>query len=605
MFKYGQLPKKFFLLLLLHFMKLKSSHLLVFILVLSFFLRVYKSDSFGLYLDEKYTIVISQGIAMEGANQKDVFFTEGKKYFTPQEFWKEKTIHDFIEANIRGDIGNSPTYYAVLWTWIKVFGLSDFSLRFLSVLFSTMIVGMLYIFVKRHFQSESLALLSAFIAGIEPFFVAYSHMARNYSVSFFLTLLATHLFLIILEHLKEGKPVAKLYLGYGLVFVLSILSHYLTLTVFLSHGVYAFFYMRPLKRWVPFILTAIVGSALVSLWFMYGGGKYTFQTLAYQAKLYGELAQTDPYNNGFAVILPATLVNVATKSLPLWADLLMISNGLGQVDTLGIRNMAMALVFGFIALFILIRYLRSAQKPIWMVVAFGILLVVGFPLYTTPRLQYIVLAALPTFVFLLIQYIRQQTTPSQKPLLVFMAILSIVPTLFLVLMSFKNNHTYGLTQRYSGFSFPYSIIFVSMMLLQALRLPKHIKIIIGLVTGLQVYFIISLLVRIYQDRDPKYTYFVNSREANPYYRTAQKIKELYVPGDTILYPSVKLNPRDEIEKTYDPYSIMDAQLTNIYLPKDATYWQRMDTTQTDQVILVKADGKREILFDFEGTKFRY
>lgn len=586
-------------------MKLKPSYLLVFILLLSFFLRVYKSDSYGLYLDEKYTIVISQGIAMEGANQKDVFFTPGKKYFTPAEFWKEKTFNDFIEANIRGDIGNSPVYYGVLWTWIKLFGLSDFSLRFLSVLFSTLIVGLLYIFVKRHFKSEPLALLSAFIAGIEPFFVAYSHMARNYSMSFFLTLLATHVFLIILEKLKEGKPVNRLYLGYGILFILSILSHYLTLTVFLSHGIYALIYMRPVKRWVPFILTAVVGSSLISLWFIFGGGKYTFQTLAYQAKLYGELAQTDPFNNGFAIILPATLVNVATKSLPLWTDLLIISNGLGQIDYLGIRNMAIALFFGLAGLIFLIRYLGSDQKKDWMVIAFGAFLVVGFPIYTAPRLEYIVLATLPTFIFLLFKYLKEQTTTSQRPLLVFMGILAIVPTLFLVLMSFKNNHTYGLTQRYSGFSFPYSIIFVSMMFLQAIRLPRNIKFIVGIVTGIQLYLVIGLLVRIYEDRDPKYTYFVNPRQENPYYRTAQKIKESYTPGDTILYPSIKLNPRDEIEKTHDPYSIMDAQLTNIYLPKDATYWQRMDTTQTDRVILLKKDGSREILFDFEGRKFRY
>ncbi|MPR36338.1 glycosyltransferase family 39 protein [Salmonirosea aquatica] len=587
-------------------MKFPPIYSILLIIALAFLLRVYKSGTYALYLDEKYTVVISQGIVMEGANQKDVFFVPGKKYFTPKEFWKEKTFADYIEANIRSDIGNSPIYYGVLWVWLKLFGFSDFSARFPSVIFSTMVVGMVYVFVRRHFRSESLALLSAFLTAIEPFFVAYSHMARNYSMSFFLTLLATHLFLLIVERQRQGRRDTpwKLYTGYGLVFVLSLLSHYLTITVFLCHALYALLFIRPLKNWLPFIYTAVVGLGVVSLWFIFGGGKYAFQTLAYQAQLYGSLAQTNPYNNGFGIILPATLSNVAIRSAPLWADLLMFSNGLGQIEALGIRNMFIAFVLGIGALVALHRYLQTTSS--WLAVVFGLLLVVGMPLYTVPRLAYVVLAAFPSFIYLLVLYLRRHVIRKDRSLIWFMAILAIVPTLFLVVMSFKNNHTYGLMQRYSGFSFPYSIIFVAMMLRQFWLMPGTIKLILGVVLVIQSYLVANLLVRIYQDRDPKYTYFINPRGPNPYIQTAERIKVNYAPGDTILYPSIKLNPRDSIEKTYSPYSIMDAQWTNFYLPKDAEYWQRMDTTQTDKVILIKGNtGKRIEIFDFQGTKYRY
>jgi uncharacterized membrane protein len=587
-------------------MKLAARYQLILIIAFAFFLRVYKSGTYGLYLDEKYTLVISQGIVMEGANQKDVFFQAGKEYFTPIEFWKEKTLADFVEANIRGDIGNSPVYYGILWVWLKIFGFSDFSTRFLSVLFSTMVVGMVYVFVKRHFHSEKLALLSAFLAAIEPFFVAYSHMARNYSMSFFLTLLATHIFLLMVGRMKEDKPAFKLYFLYGLTFVLCILSHYLTVTVFLCHGLYVLFFLRPLRHWLPLIVIAATGIGIVSLWFIYGGGKYTFQTLAYQAQLYRSLAQTAPFTNEFATILPGTIENVAMKSMPLWADLLIITNGLGQIDALGIRNMLLALLCGAIALLVMHRYLQKEQAPAWMILVFGLLLVAGMPFYTVPRLQYIVLAAFPSFVYLFVRYIQSSTSPSQRPLLYFTAILATVPTLFLVVMAFKNNHTYGLTQRYSGFSFPYSIIFVAMFLRQLGRIPIGFKAILGVVLSIQLYFVAQLLMRIYQDRDPKYTYFTSPRGPNPYILTAERIMANYQPGDTILYPSIKLNPRDSIERTHSPYSIMDAQLTNLYLPRDARYWQRMDTTQTNKVILIKGDtGKRIEIFDFQGRKHRY
>ena len=222
------------------------------LLVLALGLRLYRVGTYGIFFDEKSTLLISQSVVLEGSNQKDVF---SKPYFTPAEFWKPKTINDFIEANIRGDIGNSPAYYAVLWLWLEVFGLSDISLRMPSVIFSTLLVAMLFLFVRRHYQPtlrrnsldgrgflginsvDGLALTSAGIAAVEPFFVAYSHIARNYSMTFLLTLLATHLFLLILERVrlaptKSSSSLTWLYAGYGLVFVGAVLSHYLAITVF-------------------------------------------------------------------------------------------------------------------------------------------------------------------------------------------------------------------------------------------------------------------------------------------------------------------------------------------------------------------------------------
>ncbi len=73
-------------------MKFPPKYLFIFIIVLAFALRVYKSGSYGIFLDEKYTMVISQGVVMEGANQKDVFFTPGKKYFTPPRVLAGKTF---------------------------------------------------------------------------------------------------------------------------------------------------------------------------------------------------------------------------------------------------------------------------------------------------------------------------------------------------------------------------------------------------------------------------------------------------------------------------------------------------------------------------------
>ncbi|WP_460933577.1 glycosyltransferase family 39 protein [Spirosoma humi] len=580
--------------------------LLVLILVLALGLRLYKSSVHGLYLDEKFTLINIAGVSLEGFNQHDVFFTPGKTYFTPKEFWKEKHLHDYIRAIIQNDIGNSASHYALLWAWVQFFGMSDLSIRMPSIIFSTLIVGLTYLLTKRYFRSESLALLCAFLSAIEPFFIAYSHMARNYCMTIFITMLGTYLFLRILDRRAEGKNPVGMYIGYGLSFALAVLGHYLAVTVFMCHGIYLFLFNRNLKTYIGLGLSVISGTVgLILPWFIFGGGKYTLQTLAYQAQLYRGLAYTNPYNNGFNIILPATIPNVVKKSIPLWSDLMMFSNGLSS-ETLAFRNLIIAFALGCVAVFIIHRFGRGRTVPTWVSIAVPVLLVAGFALYTIPSLRLLAAAATPVFYYMLYQAAADYTNRSDRRLIFFLVLLSTFPTLFIIAIAFRNDHTYGLMQRYSGFSFPYSVILVGLIIRQVFRQPTYLRLTLVAVLLVQSYYLVELLYRIYEDQAPKYTYYGRYRIANPYNTAADRIKELYAPGDTVLYPSARTAPRDEVENTYTTHSIIDAQYTNLYLPKDATYYQRMDTTQTDRIILVKGNsGKRITIFDFEGTKYRY
>lgn len=588
------------------------------IVLLAFFLRLHNAGKYSIYFDEKSTLLISQGVCLEGANQKDVF---SKKYFTPKEFWKPKTIADFVEANIRGDIGNSPSYYAVLWLWMEVFGLSDLSMRMPSVLFSTLTVLLLYFFVRKHFKSESLALTSSGIAAIEPFFVAYSQMARNYSMTFFLTLLATHVFLLILEKVNQRRPSLGLYIAYGLIFTTSVLSHYLTITVFLCHALYALLYLRNLRAWVTLAITGVLGLGLVSLWFIYGGGQYTFQTLAYQAKFYKNIAETNPTGSPFGLILPATIPNIAKRAVPIFADLFIFTNGLGSA-LVGLRNSALALSLGSLLAFLIHQYQPVKIPPVWVKVAPVVILLLGVPIYSVVPLRFLVLSVAIPVVYLIVRYIvthpsdyrttnRLATTFSDQRLVVLLVFLTFVPTFFLLFMAWRSGHTFGITQRYSGFSFPYVCILIAMGLQQLSTLRWWFSVPIVAVLLIQLGFVAQLLGTIYAGSEPKYTYFEKPRIANPYWYSAQELIRQYAPGDTILYP----NPRrviysDEIDKTYTNLSLLDAQLVNVYLPKDATYFQRIDPAERRKIVLVKQKtGQKITIFDLkgdvQGVDYRY
>lgn len=569
------------------------------VLVFAFLLRLYKLDTYGVFLDEKYTMVISQGVVMDGANQKDVFL---QPTFTPKDFWKPKTIQDFFDANARGDIGNSPVYYGVVYGWMKLFGLSDFHARFPSVIFSVLIVALIFRFTKRFFHSNPLALLSAFLVAIEPFFVAYSHQARNYSLSFFLTLWATYLFLCIIENEDKNRRKIPLYGLYALSVSLSLLSHFLTFTVFIGHGLYVLLFFRKWMGWVRLGITIMLGLVPMILWMTIGAGKWTLANLEDQAQIYKKVALTNPFNNPFGEVLPATLGNVFNKAYPMFADLLMFTNGIYHLE--GKRNAIGAIIVGILLTFLYVLSRRNENIRRWgWALGLGLVLL-SLPFYSKTPMHFAAVSGVVFLFYVLMEGLSK--TFSQRTLAWFMLIMAMIPNLFLVVWSFRNGHTYGLTQRYGGFSFPYSLILVSLTLTQLFKSSATVKYIVYGLLGIQLTVIVGLLISIYEDRSPKYTYFGTARRPNPYYEAAQKIKAQYEQGDTIKYPTERKVFLTENARTYLPYSLQDAQLTNLYLPKEALYVQQIDTTELSKIVLIKGKtGKRVVLYDLQGKKHRY
>jgi 4-amino-4-deoxy-L-arabinose transferase-like glycosyltransferase len=568
--------------------------LLVLILVLATLLRVYQVDSYGIFFDEKATILVSQKICMEGAaNQLDIF---GQATFTPKDFWKEKTTADFYDAITRGDIGNSPFYYVLLMGWQKIFGLTDLSMRMLSVLFSVLFIGLLFVFIKTHLKNTNLAVFASLLAAIEPFFIAYSHQARNYSLTFFLTLLATHVFLLIVR--ADTRRYA-LYLAYGVLCGLCLLSHFLSFAVFLGHGLYVLLFVRKPIQWLLLPLFLSIGLGMMALWLTKGGGQYTLRSLDGQAKFYHTIAHSKP--NAYAgYIDPAEPLIVLKKATPILADLSIVSNGLGDELT-GKKNLIIALVGALLLIGFL--YFKEGKDYPWLPFVPSVLLLICYLGFTINKFNFLELIVVGVLLFLLGKSIVQEKDPHKQRIYYFFAWMSIIPLLVLVAFSFKNGHTYGLTPRYQGFGFPYAIILTSIALFRLWKLELYIKIPLMIVLFAHLGYIKTVLFKIYGDTSGKYCYFVEPRKANPHYAVAQDIKRLYQPGDTLLYPSFTNGTYADFEKKTISY--LDAQMVNLYLPKEALYTQKMNPSEPDKVILKRKNGESITLFDFEGKKYRY
>lgn len=102
------------------FIKQNANFILVGIIVLAFGLRYYKIGEHGLAGDEKYSLFVSQFVTYEGNNQHDSVRKPNDKYFTPKEFWSEKSLPDFFDSIARLDTGNGAFYTYSLHYWTKI-----------------------------------------------------------------------------------------------------------------------------------------------------------------------------------------------------------------------------------------------------------------------------------------------------------------------------------------------------------------------------------------------------------------------------------------------------------------------------------------------------
>ncbi len=196
----------------------KSSKGLILILGLSVFLRVFLLDFESLWLDEGSSIKFAK--------------------LSPTEI---------IKSN---QDAHPPLYYLILHFWMKIFGDSEFSVRFPSVIFGVITVYVVYKFCLE-FWGGKVALFSSLLVGISTFQVFYSQEARMYSL---LCLLSTLSFLYFAKILKEQK--LKFYVFYLLINVLLLYTHLYSFFILFAQVVYIILIER--KRFKEFSIAILL-----------------------------------------------------------------------------------------------------------------------------------------------------------------------------------------------------------------------------------------------------------------------------------------------------------------------------------------------------------
>lgn len=161
-----------------------------------------------------------------------------------------------------------PGWFVILWSWGKMFGYSEFSVRLPSVFFGVFTIYIVYL-IGRKILSEKLGLLAALLLSINPLHIYYSQEARMYA----LAALAVALNIFLLVKVIKGEKVNLLFLVLSNLAIL--MSDYIAYFIFPAELIIILFIRKitsptPLKKcgvvmtWV----SALFIAGILSIWWL-------------------------------------------------------------------------------------------------------------------------------------------------------------------------------------------------------------------------------------------------------------------------------------------------------------------------------------------------
>lgn len=268
--------------------------ILILVFTLGFFLRFYKLGEvpFGFYQDESAIGFNAFSISQTGKDEHGQSFP---LYF--------KSFGDY----------KLPVYIYETIIPIKIFGLSEFAVRFPSAVFGFLTLIVFYFFVKEITGKKQLAAVSTALLAINPWHIFYSRATFEVSISLFLFLLGG-LFL----HKAFINKTKGLFLAGAVCFILSLYSYNLTrLLAPLIFLLFVFLYRDNFKqvRRGEVIFTIIV--AIISLFpflatlSQKGGAASAGGTLLFSSKVIeAQLLELRSYVVGLPIVFGKLFFNI-------------------------------------------------------------------------------------------------------------------------------------------------------------------------------------------------------------------------------------------------------------------------------------------------------
>jgi hypothetical protein len=328
----------------------------------------------------------------------------------------------------------------------------------------------------------------------------------------------------------------------------------------------------------------------LGLWSLSEGGKYTYGYIQNSKAQYHEWARLGIDST----VKFSTFSNVLNQFSKVFTYLFFPMSGMGNYQ-IGTKNTIFSIILG---IFYYVLVYIFPQKKYTNYVLIGISIVAGF-LFSLYQLQFL---SISFGIFLLLVIVRLAYQNRKNRLWLTCSAMAFVPISLLILYAIMDGVTMRISARYAGIAYPFLLILTTIALENVLKKNQWMAI-LG-IFGMIFAIIIPQDLRIIKDESVGYFQSIGSpREANPYKTLADLIIKNYQKGDTVLYCSQKLPSLGGVSKMPD-FSMQDAQYTNLYLPKEADFIQRGDTTEANKVYLYKlAEKKKVFLMDLSNRRY--
>lgn len=190
---------------------------------------------------------------------------------TASTFIAHKSFSELILYTAQAQREHPPFYYILLHFWIALTGESEFTIRFLSVIFSMLFTATLARLAYR-LSGKQLALMTLALGAVAPFSILYAQEARMYSL---VMLLATVLIWATEGILSRRKGSFALFL---LTATIGIATSYFFAPLILAADLILLWYRPPLiKRWwYGWLALHLLGVGVIALLFALPGPRTTF-----------------------------------------------------------------------------------------------------------------------------------------------------------------------------------------------------------------------------------------------------------------------------------------------------------------------------------------
>lgn len=150
---------------------------------------------------------------------------------------------------------NPPLYELFLHYWINIFGISPFSVRLPSLIFSSLSILVIYRLAKKYFNTR-VAIYASIFYLFSNTAILYAHEARVYSLFALLTITSMYFFFEIVNN-KTLKPLRKVL--FLIVQILLIYAHYFGFVVLAFQVLFFLFHKRLREKyWKNFVYGSLI-----------------------------------------------------------------------------------------------------------------------------------------------------------------------------------------------------------------------------------------------------------------------------------------------------------------------------------------------------------